>query len=279
MAPGEKEGKDKLVILQEPIRKGRMGKALIQGLSPVKIDVKSEDDSFGVPPDGYTTHLESASEGAAGILFKEDGLGEKWAVVQLGGGGGAGKMTFSFYNGGDVPVHKNEPISPVPPESAGGEYGYITVEDAQYLELGPTHQDAQLIVYICKSEIVEPGETGTCFFPVEPFIAPINQLGDPGTCYGLHEPSYQNVFTKGGIGFRLLSSFAEYDEEGAFLGYRGWLLRDTSPTLMYANYQWDYGLQKYISQFRAVNADGQYLYTPALQGHSIDTYPEDIPDQ
>jgi hypothetical protein len=86
--PGDTEGDEpehgsRFCILQEPIKKGQYGKAMIQGTSPVKVKVEDEDHEYACLEMEEAGHLLSCFEGEARILWKEDGEGEVWAVVQF----------------------------------------------------------------------------------------------------------------------------------------------------------------------------------------------------
>jgi len=76
----------RFVILQEPIGADNYGRALVFGITPVKIDIENEAHQFADVDDGVTTVLASGTSGAARILWKESGTGEKWAYVALAGG-------------------------------------------------------------------------------------------------------------------------------------------------------------------------------------------------
>ncbi len=71
---------DSFVILTEPVAAGRLARAMVAGVTPVKLDVQSEDDQYAVAKAGETAHLETGS-GSARILWKESGTGLKWGVV------------------------------------------------------------------------------------------------------------------------------------------------------------------------------------------------------
>jgi len=71
-------------VLVEPIQAGQIGRACILGACPVKVNVVSASDTFADVEAGVTGRLKSGSSGAARILWKESGTGEKWAVVKLG---------------------------------------------------------------------------------------------------------------------------------------------------------------------------------------------------
>jgi len=74
----------RFVILFEPVKAGGIGLAGVQGVFPVKVDVQDEDHDFADVDDGQCGHLASGRCGAAQILWKESGTGEKWAVVRIG---------------------------------------------------------------------------------------------------------------------------------------------------------------------------------------------------
>lgn len=79
---------DQFGILEEPIAYpggGRyaFGRAVVQGVVPVKIQVSDSGHGYATPSGSYTDRLASASTGPARILWKESGTGEKWAVVNL----------------------------------------------------------------------------------------------------------------------------------------------------------------------------------------------------
>ena len=74
----------RFVILLEPIAAGAIGRALVQGLVPVKVDVADEDHEFADVADGECGHLASGTTGAAQILWKQAGTGTKWAIVRIG---------------------------------------------------------------------------------------------------------------------------------------------------------------------------------------------------
>ncbi len=82
---------DRFCILQEPIAAGALGRGLILGVSPVRLEVVSDDDRMAtiLPTWGK---LLTGSSGAARILWKEPGTGERWGIVQIpaGGSGGGG---------------------------------------------------------------------------------------------------------------------------------------------------------------------------------------------
>ncbi|MDD5698255.1 MAG: hypothetical protein PHH77_06520 [Victivallaceae bacterium] len=88
---GEKvsaDNKDKpFAILQVPLEAEKLGKALLQGITPVKVNIGNESHKYAKLD---ASELVSTSNGIGRILWKESGTGEKWALLQLGGGGSGG---------------------------------------------------------------------------------------------------------------------------------------------------------------------------------------------
>lgn len=76
----------RFVVAREPIPVGRIGVAFIRGVTPAVVEVGDEEhthaDTF---PDSQ--YLTSGFTGAARILWKEEGTGQKLAVVEIGPGG------------------------------------------------------------------------------------------------------------------------------------------------------------------------------------------------
>ena len=73
----------KFVILQEPIKQNQCGKAMIAGLTPVKMDIKDEGHEYATPRLNDTTKLQTACDGPCRIVWKEIGTGEKWGLVSF----------------------------------------------------------------------------------------------------------------------------------------------------------------------------------------------------
>ena len=92
MTPADPTHLGRFAILTGPIPNGKIGQAAVAGVCVAKVDVQAEDDGFADIADGSTASLTSGPSGAATILWKETGTGEKWAIVRFGGGGGAGLL-------------------------------------------------------------------------------------------------------------------------------------------------------------------------------------------
>lgn len=74
----------KFCVLQEPIPAGKMGRAMLIGVTPVVLDVTDEADGFADVADGVTATLKSGTHGSARILWKEAGTGTgKKSVVAM----------------------------------------------------------------------------------------------------------------------------------------------------------------------------------------------------
>lgn len=71
------------VVARGPIKDGAIGLCVVHGVTPVRILIGDEDHGFAdVKAD--ETVLVSTGAGGTVILWKEDGTGEKWAVVEIG---------------------------------------------------------------------------------------------------------------------------------------------------------------------------------------------------
>lgn len=75
-------------ILLEPIGAGEIGRAMLMGITPAKVDIKNDDDAYAVPsPTSDTGALDSSSSGVARIVWRGSAKGEQWCLLQLGGAG------------------------------------------------------------------------------------------------------------------------------------------------------------------------------------------------
>ena len=89
------DNKDKpFAILQVPLESEKLGKALLQGITPVKVNIGNESHEYAKLD---AAGLVSAGTGIGRILWKESGTGEKWALLQLGGGGSGGNNYSGFF--------------------------------------------------------------------------------------------------------------------------------------------------------------------------------------
>jgi hypothetical protein len=75
----------KFCIAAEPIPDGKIGKAFIDGVAICKVQVDSDSkQEFADIKHGERSKLIARYSGAARILWKESGTGDKWAIVLLG---------------------------------------------------------------------------------------------------------------------------------------------------------------------------------------------------
>ena len=74
----------KFVLLLEPIPDGKFGMAALTGVFPARLNVSAESDEYADVEDSVMTRLLTGTTGAAQVLWKESGTGEKWGVVRLG---------------------------------------------------------------------------------------------------------------------------------------------------------------------------------------------------
>ena len=74
-------------VVQEPISDGDIGLCVVNGLTPVRVDMNASTDLWAEVKDNDRTELDSSSDsGSARIVYKESGTGTRWAVANLGFG-------------------------------------------------------------------------------------------------------------------------------------------------------------------------------------------------
>lgn len=80
----------RFAITQQPIGHGMMGKALLYGITPAKVDIRSLQHEYAQPVDGDAS-LESVDFGGARIVWPTTltSLGVQWCLVVLTGSGQA----------------------------------------------------------------------------------------------------------------------------------------------------------------------------------------------
>jgi len=78
------------VVLQEPIPAGRIGRAMLFGVTPAQVDVVDKDHAFAEPvEDNAAGAIQSCAAGTARILWKPDKTGLQWCLLHVGAGSGA----------------------------------------------------------------------------------------------------------------------------------------------------------------------------------------------
>ena len=68
-------------VLQKPLAKSECGLAMLTGITPLKLNVVSQEHEFA---ELTGNGLASSDSGSVRILWKDEGTGDKWAVVLLG---------------------------------------------------------------------------------------------------------------------------------------------------------------------------------------------------
>src|SRR5690606_8974852 len=81
--PADPSRSERFAVLLEPLAEDAIGRGIVAGVTPVRVDVVRETDFYAEPIIGTTTHLRSAPNGQTRIRWKEAGTGVKWAVVRL----------------------------------------------------------------------------------------------------------------------------------------------------------------------------------------------------
>lgn len=84
VVPTEKKHWGRFAILTQPIEKDRLGLACISGIYRARVEIIKERHIFADVKTDEVEYLKSDDSGAAQILWKEEGLGVRWAVLRLG---------------------------------------------------------------------------------------------------------------------------------------------------------------------------------------------------
>ncbi len=81
--PDEETPAGRFVVAREPIIAGAIGLCVVHGVTPVRVLVEDDEHAFAdLAPDEDV--LVSSGSGGTVILWREEGIGEKWAVVEIG---------------------------------------------------------------------------------------------------------------------------------------------------------------------------------------------------
>lgn len=201
----------RFVILQEPIRPGEVGRAVIGGVTIARVDIRNEDHGFCDSDDNDPTKLESGATGTCQILWKEPvvppqepGDRTALAIIRFGGGGGSsavaafcvirnalsdGYLAFQFARWNDD-EQKLEPdptttvfaktIVRFKSQVAGGQPTWFNVEPFPYMhsEIAAGDEDDALHVLVQNpGQLMANGVTWLCTTP----FAAVCEPGEFGT--------------------------------------------------------------------------------------------------
>lgn len=78
------------VVLQEPVPSGKIGRAMLFGVTPALVDFVDADHEFAEPvQDNAAGAIQSAASGTARILWSPGKTGLQWCLLHVGAGSGA----------------------------------------------------------------------------------------------------------------------------------------------------------------------------------------------
>lgn len=131
-------------ILQQPIKEGESGKALVMGVTPAYVNIQNDNHGFAVADTSTSFGLKSSSDGDIKILWKPSGTGKQLCMVAVGlGGATAYKSIFKLQqkdneieivNGADEDdsnagfVFCNGMFKEIPKGSVSASSGYVVIQ-------------------------------------------------------------------------------------------------------------------------------------------------------
>ncbi len=121
------------VLALQPIKPGELGRCVLTGVTPARILIADETDTTCELATGETV-LASTPMGGVPILWKEEGTGEKWAVIEMGQAS-PGRVTAILGAAQPIPTERNRWRYPwvearIDGDSASDSYlRYIAVPD------------------------------------------------------------------------------------------------------------------------------------------------------
>lgn len=91
----------RFVVLSEPVAAGAIGRAFVDGVCPVRVEMIDEAHGFADAAAGETDTLRSADSGTAQLLWvqpveQRDDPAIAWTVARIGGGGAAGSASATL---------------------------------------------------------------------------------------------------------------------------------------------------------------------------------------
>ncbi|GIX04631.1 MAG: hypothetical protein KatS3mg114_0500 [Planctomycetaceae bacterium] len=92
--PNEDHHLGRFLVLQEPLRSGMIGRAVVSGVTPVRLNVLDEEHDWADIEEGETDSLKTDTAGSAFILWKEPPGGSGYGYGGYGYGYG-----YGYYDG------------------------------------------------------------------------------------------------------------------------------------------------------------------------------------
>ena len=146
-------------ITVEPIKKGYIGRGVLIGVVPAKVEINDPDADYAEPTPAGEGEMRTADTGTARIVWKAGNSGKQWCILQLGSGSGGdaydGPFAFKYDRENDkIAVNAgyvllNGQWNTVDAADIDPQSGYLCV----YSELDDSGQWSQPVL-----EIGEPGQ-------------------------------------------------------------------------------------------------------------------------
>src|SRR5690606_3510783 len=73
-----------IVVLLEPIKNGKIGRALIDGMVPAKVQVNDSTQRYAILDGSSVGRLKTDAALGVELIYKADTSGEQWAIVRVG---------------------------------------------------------------------------------------------------------------------------------------------------------------------------------------------------
>lgn len=130
VTPDSDEHTGKYCILQEPIKSGEIGRAVMSGVSWCQLNITADTDTAAEIEDGTRSYLKTGGSGSAKILYMESGTGtNKWGVVYLYNSTTTTGVPFRNDSGETVPAYA---VMKVVDQVDIGGAQYLTINKPDY---------------------------------------------------------------------------------------------------------------------------------------------------
>lgn len=153
------------VIVPDYIEAGEMGLATIMGVQAALVNVTDAEHTSAKPSEDTDWQLDSASAGSIPILWKEAGIGQKWALVAFGANSGS----VAVASGSVVVLSSSVSTGPVSFESLTYEVQIIeTGETVTGLGTDESAANYRTTPITRHNESLSDGSGGTTGWKVDP---------------------------------------------------------------------------------------------------------------